>query len=111
MNLIVNAAHAVLAASAAGRKGVISARTRLVNGQIEIRVSDTGTGIPPEIRDRIFEPFFTTKSVGKGTGQGLATARAIVERHGGSIDFETEMGCGTTFVVRFPTAAGSQQAA
>ncbi len=111
VNLIVNAAHAVLAASAAGRKGVISARTRLVNGQIEIRVSDTGTGIPPEIRDRIFEPFFTTKSVGKGTGQGLATARAIVERHGGSIDFETEMGCGTTFVVRFPTAAGSQQAA
>jgi signal transduction histidine kinase len=106
VNLIVNAAHAVLAASAAGRKGVISARTRLVNGQIEIRVSDTGTGIPPEIRDRIFEPFFTTKSVGKGTGQGLATARAIVERHGGSIDFETEMGCGTTFVVRFPTAPG-----
>ena len=111
VNLIVNAAHAVMAAGTAGRKGLISVRTRLVNGQVDIRITDTGTGIAPEIRDRVFEPFFTTKSVGKGTGQGLATARAIVERHGGTIDFETEVGRGTTFVVRFPIAGGSQQAA
>ncbi len=111
VNLIVNAAHAVMAAGAPGRKGAIRVRTRLVNGQVEIRLTDTGTGIAPEIRDRIFEPFFTTKSVGKGTGQGLATARAIVERHGGTIDFETEVGRGTTFIVRFPVASGSQQAA
>jgi len=111
VNLIVNAAHAVTAAAAPGRKGAIRVRTRLVNGQVEIRLTDTGTGIAPEIRDRIFEPFFTTKSVGKGTGQGLATARAIVERHGGTIDFETEVGRGTTFIVRFPVASGSQQAA
>jgi signal transduction histidine kinase len=111
VNLIVNAAHAVMAAGAAGRKGLIRVRTRLVNGQVELRLTDTGTGIAPEIRDRVFEPFFTTKSVGKGTGQGLATARAIVERHGGTIDFETEVGRGTTFVVRFPVANGSQQAA
>lgn len=114
VNLIVNAAHAVMAAGAtgaAGRKGLITLRTRLVNGQVEIRLGDTGTGIPPEIRDRVFEPFFTTKSVGKGTGQGLATARAIVERHGGTIGFDTEVGRGTTFIVCFPVANGSQQAA
>ncbi|MBL8136851.1 MAG: GAF domain-containing protein [Acidobacteria bacterium] len=111
VNLIVNAAHAVMAAEAAGGKGVIGVRSRLVNGQVEIRLTDTGTGIAPEIRDRIFEPFFTTKGVGTGTGQGLATARAIVERHGGAIEFETEVGRGTTFIVRFPAANGSQQAA
>lgn len=111
VNLIVNASHAVAAAHTDGRKGVISLRTRLVNGQVEIRLGDTGTGIPAEIRDRVFEPFFTTKSVGKGTGQGLATARAIVERHGGTISFDTEVGRGTTFIVCFPVANGSQQAA
>jgi signal transduction histidine kinase len=69
----------------------------------EVSISDTGTGIPKGVRGRIFEPFFTTKPVGKGTGQGLALARSVVvEKHGGALTFDTEMGRGTTFHVRIP---------
>ena len=69
----------------------------------EIRVGDTGGGIPPEIRERIFEPFFTTKPIGQGTGQGLSIARTtITERHRGSLTFETEAGHGTVFVIGLP---------
>ena len=68
-----------------------------------ISVSDTGCGIPAAIRERIFDPFFTTKEVGRGSGQGLALARtAIVDGHGGAIDFEARPGGGTTFHVRLP---------
>ena len=64
---------------------------------------DTGKGIPVEVRSRIFDPFFTTKEVGKGTGQGLAIARSVVvEKHGGTLHFETEVGKGTTFYIRLP---------
>lgn len=111
VNLLVNAAHAVQAAAGTDGRGRITVRTQLVDGHVEIRVADTGTGIAPEIRDRIFEPFFTTKRLGKGTGQGLPTARAIVERYGGSLSFESEVGHGTTFVVRFPAARDARQAA
>jgi signal transduction histidine kinase len=70
---------------------------------VEVRVQDTGPGIPEHVRDRIFDPFFTTKPVGKGTGQGLAIARSVVvDKHGGTLHFETETGRGTTFVVRLP---------
>jgi len=70
---------------------------------VEIRISDTGTGIPEEIRHRIFEPFFTTKEVGRGSGQGLAIAHStIVKKHGGELKFETEVGRGTTFIIRLP---------
>jgi signal transduction histidine kinase len=66
-------------------------------------VGDTGSGIPEAVRARIFDPFFTTKSVGKGSGQGLAIARSVVvDKHGGTIDFETETGRGTEFVIRLP---------
>ena len=68
-----------------------------------VRISDSGGGIPEAIRDQVFDPFFTTKDVGKGTGQGLAIARAvIVEKHSGDLSFETEMGHGSTFVIRLP---------
>ena len=70
-----------------------------------VSVSDTGTGISPHVRARMFEPFFTTKGAGKGTGLGLATAYSIVERHGGWIDIETEMGAGSTFLAYFPVHA------
>ncbi|WP_353120036.1 ATP-binding protein [Nitratidesulfovibrio sp.] len=72
-------------------------------GHVEIRIADTGTGIPEALRDRVFDPFFTTKEVGKGTGQGLAIAHDIVvKRHGGTIDFTSTTGRGTTFTITLP---------
>ncbi len=105
LNLIVNAAHAIdpIVLGGAAGKGTIRIETRYDDGWAEIRVSDTGCGIPESARARVFDPFFTTKPVGKGTGQGLAIAYAvIVEKHGGEISFETELGRGTTFIVRLP---------
>jgi signal transduction histidine kinase len=105
LNLIMNAADAILEANRArGReKGSITVSTRLEADDVVVRVSDDGTGIPEKIRDRIFDYFFTTKEVGKGTGQGLAIAHSvIVKKHGGSIEFESEVGKGTTFIVRLP---------
>lgn len=105
LNLVVNAAHAIVDAvkETPDARGTISISTRRDGNTAEIRVSDTGTGIPEAVRSRIFDPFFTTKEVGKGTGQGLALARAvIVGKHQGEITFETEAGKGTTFVVRLP---------
>ena len=103
LNLVVNAAHAI--ADAGAGRGVIRVATRAAGEWVEITVSDTGAGIPEAIRDRIFDPFFTTKEVGRGTGQGLAIARAIVvDKHGGTLDFETEVGRGTTFRIRLPVA-------
>ena len=70
-------------------------------------MADTGGGIPDKIREKIFDPFFTTKPVGKGTGQGLAIAHnVIVDKHKGSITVETELGKGTTFIVRLPLDSG-----
>jgi len=109
LNLIVNAAHAIADNqwSAAMSKGTITISTQRLDEHVEIRVRDTGTGIPETIRAKIFDPFFTTKPVGKGTGQGLAiTHTVITKKHGGTVTFETEMGKGTTFIIRLPTAMG-----
>jgi signal transduction histidine kinase len=87
-----------------GEKGLIVVRTREDGDSVVVTVQDSGTGVPEGVRGKIFDPFFTTKEVGKGSGQGLALARAIVvEKHGGTLTFETEMGHGTTFCVRLPT--------
>ena len=104
LNLVINAAHAIGDVVAqSGNKGIITVSSRLEGESVEIRISDTGTGIPEAARARIFDPFFTTKSVGKGTGQGLFIARTvIVKKHHGSLDFETEIGGGTTFIIRLP---------
>ncbi|MFQ5700046.1 MAG: ATP-binding protein [Myxococcota bacterium] len=108
LNLLVNAAHAISERIGEGssEKGRIGVRTRTLEDEIEIRISDTGTGVPDEIRSRIFECFFTTKPVGRGTGQGLYIARSVVvEQHGGSITLESELGRGTEFTVRLPLTA------
>jgi len=109
LNLIINAAHAVAAAiGEEARKGILTITTRREGEWAEVSVTDTGTGIAPEIRSRIFEPFFTTKPMGKGTGQGLALAHSvIVKRHQGQLWFETEVGRGTTFFLRLPLETGS----
>ncbi|MBI6546350.1 MAG: response regulator [Cyanobacteria bacterium NC_groundwater_1444_Ag_S-0.65um_54_12] len=104
LNLIVNAAHAIAAVvGASGAKGHIRIQATRENDEVIIAVSDTGCGIPEEIRGRIFDPFFTTKEVGLGSGQGLAIARSIVvDKHQGSLTFESQFGQGTTFFVRLP---------
>ena len=115
LNLLLNAADAVRdAVGSSGARGTIRVRSLQQGGEIVVAVSDSGPGIPEPIRNRIFEPFFTTKEVGRGSGQGLAISRAVVERHGGALTFDTEMGVGTTFYVRLPTGgdrASSAQAA
>jgi PAS domain S-box-containing protein len=107
LNLIVNAAHAIAdVVGQSGQKGTIHISTRRNGTWAEIRVSDTGTGIPEAIHSRIFNPFFTTKEVGKGSGQGLTIAHTvIVQKHGGRIDFESRAGAGATFVIQIPLDA------
>jgi signal transduction histidine kinase len=97
--LVVNAAHAI---GETAQRGTIRVETRHAGDRVEIRVSDTGAGIPEAVRDRVFEPFFTTKDVGTA-GQSLARARAtVVDGHAGKLTFETSVGVGTTFVVVLP---------
>lgn len=104
LNLITNSAHAIADVSKdENQKGKIKITTRYTGSQLEIRISDTGSGIPKAIREKIFEPFFTTKEVGKGSGQGLSIVHSvIVEKHGGKIDTLSEPGKGTTFVLSIP---------
>jgi signal transduction histidine kinase len=107
LNLIVNASHAIAdVVGSTGEKGRITISATSSETHAEIRIADSGTGIPVEARAKVFEPFFTTKEVGKGTGQGLSLAyNCIVKRHRGTISFETELGLGTTFIIRLPLLA------
>jgi signal transduction histidine kinase len=110
LNLVLNAAHAIESeVGDSGERGTIRIRTSCDATHALISVSDTGCGIPPDVAVRIFDPFFTTKEVGRGTGQGLAIARTmVVERHGGTLSFDTEPGRGTTFHVRLPLSAAER---
>ena len=108
LNMIVNAAHAIgdVVGDGGSSRGTITLATRRVDDRAEIRISDTGCGMTPEVAARIFDPFFTTKAVGKGTGQGLAMAHnVVVVRHGGTIKVESTPGVGTTFIIRLPLDA------
>jgi two-component system NtrC family sensor kinase len=96
LNLMVNGAHAI------EKQGTIRLRTWQEGHEVCVAVSDTGSGIPEEIKSRIFEPFFTTKEVGKGTGLGLSISYDIVKKHGGTIDLESTVGVGSTFTIRLP---------
>lgn len=104
LNLVVNAAHAI-ADRGDDQRGRIDVRTRVEGHDVVLEVADTGTGIPAEILERIFDPFFTTKEVGRGTGQGLAIVRSLVDRHRGTVEVDTEPGVGTTFRIRLPREA------
>lgn len=95
------------AVDAMPRGGRLTVGASVASGRVRIAVTDTGTGIPDEIRERIFEPFFTTKEVGKGTGLGLSISQRIVERLGGSMTLESEVGRGTTVYVEVPVRASS----
>jgi two-component system NtrC family sensor kinase len=97
LNLLVNAAHAL-----GENQGTIAIRTWSDADRVFVSVTDTGCGIPEEIRKRIFEPFFTTKEVGKGTGLGLSISYDIIRKHGGEIQIESEVGIGSTFTVSLP---------
>jgi signal transduction histidine kinase len=96
INLLVNAGQAI------GAEGKVTLSTGVEGGQAWVRVEDTGCGISEENISRIFDPFFTTKPVGEGTGLGLSVSYAIVLKHGGQIDVESELGRGTRFTVRLP---------
>jgi hypothetical protein len=103
--LLINAAHAIgeKVGDDSGGKGTITITTRRDGRWAEVQIHDTGMGIPENIRARIFEPFFTTKGFGKGTGQGLALAHAVVvKKHDGQIWFESEAGSGATFFLCLP---------
>lgn len=105
LNLIVNGAHAIADVLKEGddTKGTIKVSTACTKDRAEIRISDTGGGIPDHIKDRVFDPFFTTKDVGKGTGQGLSMAyKTIVNGHKGDLSFKAKQGEGTTFLISLP---------
>lgn len=113
LNMIVNAAHAIadVVGDDDARRGTITIQTRRVGDMAEIRISDTGAGMPEEVRARVFDPFFTTKPVGKGTGQGLSLAwDVIVKRHGGTIGVQSTPGHGACFVIRLPLRETTSEA-
>lgn len=107
LNIIINAAHAIAEKTATtGGRGLITVTTSLEGEDVSISIADTGAGVPEAARDRIFDPFFTTKEVGKGTGQGLAIAYDIVvNKHRGSLTFDSAEGQGSTFYVRIPLSS------
>lgn len=113
MNLLINACHSIEEAIQAGRykRGLIRVRTYQDGDHVVVSISDTGMGIPENIRKKIFERFFTTKGKDrKGTGQGLATVLSIVrDKHNGTISLDSEVGVGTTFTVRLPVDTGQKR--
>lgn len=98
MNILSNAIQAI------ENKGKISIITRLENKMVKVKITDTGHGMTKEVQKRIFEPFFTTKDVGIGTGLGLSISYGIIEKHGGTIEVESEHEKGTTFVISLPVS-------
>ncbi|MGE4442233.1 MAG: PAS domain S-box protein [Desulfomicrobium sp.] len=104
INIIINAAHAIEDVVKGTKvKGLIYITTKKKEKYLEIRIKDTGPGIPPDIANKVFNMFFTTKPIGRGTGQGLALAHhTIVTRHKGTLTYETTPGQGTTFIITLP---------
>ena len=105
VNLLVNAAQSIPEGQADTHEIRVRTWTEASSGSVAIAIEDTGAGISSEIKSRIFEPFFTTKPVGVGTGLGLSIVYGIVKGFGGDIDVRSELGKGSTFVVRLPAMA------
>ena len=108
LNLLMNAADAL---KDTGRRGEIRITSAVEDDTVVLSFADDGPGIPEDIQQSIFEPFFTTKEVGKGTGQGLALARAVAEKHGGSIEVRSVVGEGAEFILRLPVGGTPDVAA
>jgi len=102
LNLSLNACEAM------PDGGTLTIRTLAQDGNVLVKVTDTGQGIKKEHLDRIFEPFFSTKPVGKGTGLGLSVSYGIVQQHGGSLEVDSAEGAGTTFTIVLPSIQGKQ---
>ena len=98
LNLFMNARDAMPGG------GLLEVRTGAQNGSVEVEVTDTGQGIPPEYLHRIFDPFFTTKATGRGTGLGLSVSYGIIKEHAGKVDVRSTPGKGTSFRLEFPVA-------
>ena len=106
LNVIVNAAQAIEEhPNPAVDPGKIHIATQAKGEVVEVRISDTGGGIPEAIRHRIFDSSFTTKEIGKGSGQGLAISQEFILKHGGQLGLETEVGQGTCFIIQLPVIA------
>jgi signal transduction histidine kinase len=109
LNLISNGFYAAAKrkeGAGEGFESTLSVTTKNLGREIEIRIRDNGTGIPPEVRAKIFNPFFTTKPAGEGTGLGLSMSQDIVvKQHGGKIDVDTEPGAFTEFIITLPRVA------
>jgi signal transduction histidine kinase len=96
MNILSNAVQAI------HEKGSVYIKTRQRGEQVEVRIKDTGMGMPEDVRKHIFDPFFTTKDVGVGTGLGLSISYGIIEKHNGTIEVESSPGIGTEFIITLP---------
>jgi signal transduction histidine kinase len=113
LNLISNGFYAASKRKEEGQAGfepTLTAATKDLGREIEIRIRDNGTGIPAEVKEKMFNPFFTTKPAGEGTGLGLSMSHDIVvKQHGGKIDVATEPGAFTEFIITLPrSAAGTK---
>jgi two-component system NtrC family sensor kinase len=106
LNLCTNAFYAVQQRQLAGEAGyvpTVSVRTRRVGQQVEVQVSDNGTGISAEVQAKVFQPFFTTKPAGEGTGLGLSLSYDLITQgHGGALTVESQPGQGSTFTISLP---------
>jgi len=98
MNVLSNAIDAI------DKNGTITITTRKMNGIVSISIKDTGKGIPRGYQEKIFEPFFTTKEVGRGTGLGLSISHGIIKKHNGTIEFRSNPGEGTEFIISVPVS-------
>ena len=104
MNILSNAVDELLERPELSSREIVIQTKVIGANQVELRIQDNGSGIPPELKDKIFDPFFTTKPVGKGTGMGLAISYQIVQQHDGNIEVFSKPGQGTEFVVNLPVS-------